>query len=167
MASDGIGVESMRYDYKYQTKAIDFWQLAMYGIYGSMVGLVNVIFTVAMVIVSLKFWQDASLMNRLFMLFGLCLFTGIQPMLLYQKAKKQEAAAPKETHLSFTDSGLTVKVDQQSSHLAWKDLRGVAKKPSLLIVYSGKQHGFVLPNRVIGEDRAKLYEYLRTKIDKK
>lgn len=132
-----------------------------------MVGLVNIIFTVAMILVSIEFWDEAGWVYRLFILFGLCLFTGIQPMLLYRRAKKQEEAAPKETELSFSDSGMTVKVEGKSSHLKWKELRGVAKKPSLLILYSGKQHGFVLPNRVLGSQRMELYEYLNNKINQK
>ncbi len=37
----------MKYEYTYRNTCMDIWQLSMYYIYGSMVGMCNLIFTAA------------------------------------------------------------------------------------------------------------------------
>lgn len=73
----------MKYQYTYRNTAAELWQLSMYYTYGSLVGLCNIIFTVAVIVMGVSRWPELSgLMRALVLLCGL-LFTVIQPIAVY------------------------------------------------------------------------------------
>ena len=49
-----LGKERHKYKFTYQITAFDLWQLSMYGIYGSMVGVCNIILQLPC-----YFWQQS------------------------------------------------------------------------------------------------------------
>ncbi len=142
----------------------EYWQLSMYYIYGSMVGMCNVIFTVAVISLIVARWDVAGDFMKGLMVIGCCLFTVVQPGLLYQKARKQAAANTEETWLGFDEQGIRVRVGRESSLVRWKQIRRISKKPTMLVIFSDASHGFVLTNRVLGEERKDFYQYLRSRM---
>lgn len=154
----------MKYQFKYETKASDLWQLSMYGIYRSIVGLVNVIFTAAMIVLMIRFFKDASLGYRMLMILGLSLFTVIQPIVIYNRAKKQLSGMATDMEIGFDDFGVHVRSDNEKSSIKWKNIKGIAKQPTLVIVYSSKTHGFILTNKVLGKEREAFYRYVISKL---
>lgn len=157
----------MEYKFTYKTTAFDLWQLSMYSIYGSMVGVCNIIFTVAMLLLTAKFWVDVNTLIKIFLIIATCLFTIIQPLVVYMRAKKQAVTLPQELQLGFDDHGVHVKSGNQSSDLKWNAIKGVSKKPTMIIVFSSTKHGFVLTNKVLGNQKEAFYDYLMSKIRKK
>jgi len=101
----------MKYKFTYQTTAFDLWQLSMYSTYGSMVGGCNIIFTVAMLLVTTKFWGDVNIFMKILLLIVICLFTVIQPAVVYMRAKKQVRAVPHDMEIGFDDNGIHVKTE--------------------------------------------------------
>ncbi len=154
----------MRYHYTYRTKAIDLWQLSMYYIYGSMAGMCNAIFTVAMLILTITKWSSTGSVYRFFMVLVCCLFPVIQPLFVYAKAKKQASGIKEDTEAGFADSGIYIRVGDKTSELSWDTIKRVAKKPTMIIVFSDTVHGFVLTNSVLGKDRESFYQYVVSKI---
>ncbi len=55
----------MDYSFKYTTKAMDIWKLSMYGTYGSMVGFINIIFTIAMILLAAKYWMQVGIILKI------------------------------------------------------------------------------------------------------
>ena len=100
----------MRYKYTYRTTARDLWQLSMYYIYGSLAGLCNIIFTVAAFALGFSRWDQAQGIVRCLIVLGCCLFTVIQPLMIYAKAKKQAAGITQDTQVSIDDNGLYIRV---------------------------------------------------------
>ncbi|MFT9495062.1 YcxB family protein [Anaerosolibacter sp.] len=156
----------MKYKFTYQTTAFDLWQLSMYGIYGSMVGVCNFIFTVAMILLSAKFWGDANGFMKIFFIVATCLFTVIQPAVVYMRAKRQVAAVPHDMEIGFDDQGIHVRTEKQSSDLKWSTIKGVSKKPSMIVIFSTAKHGFVLTNKVLGKEKEAFYNFVVSKIQK-
>ncbi len=156
----------MNYQFTYETKAMDLWQLSMYGMYRSMVGVINIIFTVAMVMLTIRFWSEANLFIRLFLIFGMGLFTVVQPLLVYLRAKKQLSALPTKITLEIDDHGVHVETNNQKSNLKWKTIRGISKKPTLIILYTSAKHGFILTNKVLGSKKEAFYNDVMSKIRK-
>ncbi len=154
----------MKYQFKYETKASDLWQLSMYGIYRSTVGLVNVIFTVAMIVLAVRYFQDANWIYRILMILGLSLFTVIQPIVIYSRAKKQLSGMSRDMEIGFDDYGVHVRSDKEKSSIKWKNIKGIAKQPTLVIVYSSTTHGFILTNKVLGKEREAFYRYVISKL---
>ena len=108
----------MRYTYTYRTTARDLWQLSMYYIYGSMAGLCNIIFTVAAFALVFSRWDQAQGFMRCLIVLGCCLFTVIQPLMIYGKAKKQAAGITQDTQVAIDDKGLHIRVGNDISYSA-------------------------------------------------
>lgn len=154
----------MKYLFRYETKASDLWQLSMYGIYRSIVGMVNVIFTGAMIVLIAKYWSDVSWIYRTLMITGLSLFTVIQPLVIYNRAKKQLSGISRDMEIGFDDYGVHVRAGAEKSSIKWKNIKGIAKQPTLVIVYSTSTHGFILTNKVLGKEREAFYRYVISKL---
>lgn len=155
----------MVYKFSYKISAFDLWQLSMYSIYGSMVGMCNIIFTVSMLLLTAKFWGNMNGPVRLLLVLASCLFLIIEPIGIYYRAKKQ-ASAKEQMEIAFDDRGVHVKAQDQSSDLKWNAIKGISKKPTMMIIFSTHTHGFVMPNKVLGTQKEAFYEYIVSKISK-
>lgn len=156
----------MKYTFAYQTTAFDLWQLSMYGIYGSMVGVCNIIFTVAMLLLSARFWGDVNNFIKILFIMAISIFTVIQPTVIYMRAKRQVATVPQDIEIGFDDRGIHVKTEKQSSDLKWSTIKGVSKKLSMIVIFSTTKHGFILTNKVLGKEKEALYDYIVSKTQK-
>ena len=101
---------------------------------------------------------------RCILIFGICLFTILQPLGIWQKARKQAAAITEDTQISFDDLGVHVKMGEARSDMKWSQIRRVSKKPTMLVLFSDTTHGYVLTNRVVGADREALYAYITARM---
>ncbi|MGL5438099.1 MAG: YcxB family protein [Lachnospiraceae bacterium] len=154
----------MEYKYSYRTTASDLWQLTMYYTYGSIVGICNVIFTAAVLALSISKWKEAGDFLKGMMILGCCLFTVIQPLTFLNKAKKQASLITQDTTMQFDDTGIHIIVGDQESSIKWKSVKRISKKPTMVIIFADTTHGFVLTNRVLGKEKETFYQYLLSKI---
>ncbi|CUO37754.1 YcxB family protein [Enterocloster clostridioformis] len=155
----------MRYTYTYRTTARDLWQLSMYYIYGSLAGLCNIIFTVAAFALGFSRWDQAQGLMRCLIVLGCCLFTVIQPLMIYVKAKKQTAGITQDTQVTIDDNGLYIRVGNDTSDLPWNSVKRISRKPAMIIVFSDTTHGFVFTNRVLGNEKEEFYRYAASKVE--
>ena len=155
----------MRYKYTYRTTARDLWQLSMYYIYGSLAGLCNIIFTVAAFALGFSRWAQAQGIVRCLIVLGCCLFTVIQPLMIYAKAKKQAAGITQDTQVSIDDNGLYIRVGDDTSQLPWKSVKRISRKPAMIIIFSDTTHGFIFTNRVLGDEKEEFYRYASSKVE--
>jgi hypothetical protein len=156
----------MNYHFKVKTTASDLWQLSMYGTYGSMLGMTNVVFTAAMVLLAVRFFPGAHIVLKCLLILAILIFPVIQPFLVYLQAVKQAKNLTKEVDLGFDDEGMHVSIGQQKETIRWDAVKGITKKPTLLVIFSSAQHGYVLNNKVLGEQREAFYNYIISKTDK-
>ena len=110
------------------------------------------VFTVAMILFTAKFFRTSGDLMQMLMLFGCLLFPVIQPIAIYLKAKGQAKTMPKDVELSFDDAGLHVTVGKEKESIGWKNLR-VANEPGMMIVFSDARHGYMLTNRILGAQK--------------
>jgi hypothetical protein len=155
----------MKYQFVYKNTSFDYWQLAMYYTYGSIVGVCNVIFTIAMILLTFKIWGDASSFVRMILLFACGLFPIIQPLGIYSRAKRQ-ASLSKEIKISFDESKIYVETNQVSSQVEWKLIKKISKKPNMIIIFSTTTQGFVLTNKVLGMKKDEFYNFVISKINR-
>lgn len=118
----------MEYQYKCRITAWDFFRLTMRQTYRSMAGMCNLVFTVAMILLTAKFWSQSGEVLQVLMLIGCLLFPVIQPAAIYAKARRQAAAVPQDVRLTFDEKGLLVTTGGERQHLPWNRLR-VTKQP--------------------------------------
>ena len=121
----------MEYQYKCRITAWDFFRLTMRQTYRSMAGMCNLVFTVAMILLTAKFWSQSGEVLQVLMLIGCLLFPVIQPAAIYAKARRQAAAVPQDVQLTFDEKGLLVTTGGERQHLPWTRLR-VTKQPGMV-----------------------------------
>lgn len=151
------------YRYNYRTTAGDLWQLSMYTIYSSLAGVCNVIFTVSVLALSIARWKEFGTGFHMLLVLGCCLFPILQPVALYGKARRQAAAIQEDTELFFDEKGLRVRQGGKEHQLSWRQIRGVAKKPTMLVIFSDASHGYVLADRITGGDKERLLAYINSR----
>nr|WP_242647781.1 YcxB family protein [Lacrimispora saccharolytica] len=158
------GRNAMKYEYRYRNTAADIWQLSMYYIYGSLVGVCNVIFTIAVFALGVSRWNSSGPFFKTFVILGCCLFPLIQPVFAYKKARKQAESISLDTHMGFDDWGIHVKQGENHWDIRWEKIRRIARKPNMILIFSDSTHGFVLADRVLKEEKNEFYNYVASKI---
>lgn len=156
----------MRYQFEYQTTAFDFWQLAMYNTYGSIIGVCNVVFTVAMILLTVKFGGSVNEVLLALMILASCFFPIIQPIMMYMQAKKQVAGLPEHMEIGFDDRGVHVTAGDKNSDLPWNTIKRILKRPTLIVIFSSATQGYLLSNRVLGEQKPQFLTYVLSKMKK-
>ena len=154
----------MEYRFKCDVRAKDLWTMAMKRTYKSFVGLINVIFTIAMILLTIRFWAGASDLIRTLLVMGCILFPVLQPLAVYGNSVKQLEEMPKDMELVFNDTGVRVLVGEKSELLRWNRIRNAIKRSSMIVIMSDDSHGYMLTNRVLGEQKEEFYQYLCSKI---
>ena len=153
----------MKYKYTYRNTAGELWQLSMYYTYGSVVGMCNLIFTAAVIALTINKWNTVSGVWRFLLLLACCRFTVIQPLAVWRKAEKQAAGISRDTEMEFGDGGIRIRVGDENSAIPWTVVKKISKKPTMIILFSDTTHGYVLTNRVLGKDRDAFYNYVTSK----
>ncbi|MDF2615517.1 MAG: hypothetical protein K0Q47_172 [Sedimentibacter sp.] len=156
----------MKYKFIYETKAFDLWKLSMYGVYGSMVGIFNIIFSISMVLLTAKFWQEVNIFIKVLLIFAVSLFTVIQPVAVYMRAKRHIATVPQDMEISFDDNGIYIKTKNENSELKWSAIKGAFKKQNMIVILTTNKHGFIIKNDMLGTEKEDFYKYVVSKIKK-
>ena len=154
----------MEYKYMCDVKASDLWKMAMVRTYKAAIGVVNIVFTVAMILLTFRFWKTAPDILRILMIFGCIVFPVIQPLATYGMCVKQLENMPRDMELKFDDVGVHVSTGGQSELIRWNKVTNAIKRSNMIVVMSDDSHGYMLTNRVLGDQKQEFYEFLCGKI---
>lgn len=152
----------MRYKFKCDVTAADCWKLSMYHIYHSMVGVCSLVFAVAVIAMTARFWKEASLLLRVLLCIVCLLVPVVQPVGVYLRAVKQAAQLPKDMELWFSDKGIYVQADGKTANVPWNAIGRAVREPNMIILQTRDGRGYMLTNRALGEEKDDFYEYLKT-----
>ena len=154
----------MEYKYMCDVKASDLWKMAMIRTYKAAIGVVNILFTVAMILLVFRFWKTAPDILRVLMIFGCLVFPVIQPLATYGMCVKQLENMPRDMELKFDDVGVHVSTAGQSELIRWNKVKNAIKRSNMIVVMSDDSHGYMLTNRVLGNEKEEFYNFLCSKI---
>lgn len=154
----------MRYQYQCKIRPVDFWMLSMRRTYRSMVGVCNIVFGVAMILLTIRFWSQANDVVQTLLFLACLLVPVVQPVGVYLKSKAQVSVIPQGTELAFGDDGIHVTLGSEREFIRWNKVRGVRKEGSMIIVYTDANHGYMLTKRVLGSDKDDFYRYVKAHI---
>ncbi len=153
----------MEFRYNYKIKASDIWQVRMYYAYASYLAVVNLTCIAASVVLIVTQWNTANALFRTIMLIFLSLFLVIQPLLIYISVTIQAGKSRDELELIFNDGGFSIRVGEKKEKHFWKDVIRVTVRPTLIIVYTGENQGYILTNRVLKDTRKDFLEFVEEK----
>ena len=151
------------YQYRYKTTRGEYWKMSMYFIYHSMTGMVNLVFTAALIALTGAKWESSGTVFRICMVLGCCLFPILQPLAVYLSAGKLASGSGEDTEIRLDDVGIQVKVGNTYDKIPWRKMVRIAKLPGMAIIFTDPSHGYLLTDRVIGEDKATFYDWLMKK----
>ncbi len=154
----------MKYTYKCDVKAADLWKIAMGRTYKSVIGIVNVVFTVSMILLTFKFFGAAPDLMRAILILGCILFPVLQPIAIYGMCVKQLEDMPRDMELNFDDGGMHVTTGGKSEDIRWKKIANAIKRKNMIVIMSDDRHGYMLTNRALGDEKEELYNFLCNKI---
>ena len=154
----------MSYQYRCTIKPIDFWVLSMRRTYCSLVGVCNIVFAVAMILLTVRFWDQAGDVVQALLFLACLIIPVIQPLCVYIKAKAQVSFIPQGTELAFGEDGINVTLGSEQQFIRWNKVTGVRRETGMVIVYTDASHGYMLTNRVLGNDKYDFYNYVKAHI---
>ena len=85
--------------------------------------------------------------------FRLLPFTIFQPLAIYLSAGKLASASGEDTEIRLDDVGIQVKVGNTYDKIPWRKIVRIAKLPGMAIIFTDPSHGYLLTDRVVGEDK--------------
>lgn len=132
--------------------------------YSSLAGLVQIIFVVSLITLILTKWTVMGVIMKILVLIGISLFTIIQPLAFWIKAKKAIDPNMPENIIGFDDKYMTIKVNSHIQRIEYPNIVRVINKPMLLIVQPDDKHIYILPERILGNDKKGLFKYLKEKL---
>lgn len=153
----------MEYKYQYQVQPSDLWQLQMYYTYSSYLAVINVIFIISSAALLIALWGTSPWWLRILLIFFLSLFTVIQPVGVYVRAKKSLKDNHDTLQLTLNDQGIEVVVGDKKEFKNWSQVRGIVLKPTLAAIYTDKNHGYILTNRILKDSRKQFRAFIKTK----
>ena len=157
----------MKFDYKYKLDKKDIWLSSIYYTIFSVNGIFNVLFTLAAWIAGIYLLISGKHsiltdMQKILIVFCMILFPVISPILIWLKISAKEKKSPqKEVLIQVNDEGIGITIENKKGNILWEQVFGVKKRPTLLLFMMDTLHGFIIPNKVIGDEAKinELYEY--------
>lgn len=101
---------------------------------------------------------------KMLIILGLSLFTIIQPLAFWINARKAIDPNMPETEISFEENDMVIKVNNHIQRIAYANIVKVISKPELLIVQPDQKHIYILPKRILDNNKKELFQYLKSKI---
>ena len=157
----------MEFKYKFKLQPSDLWQFHMYYAYSSYLCIINIICILSSIVLLIQLWDNSPLWFRGVMLLFFSLFTVIQPCSIYLRSRKQLKNNQDELELFFQEKGLTVTVNGKKEFKNWNQIQGIVLKPTLVAIYTDKNHGYILTNRILKDTKKQFRAFIQTKRGKR
>ncbi len=136
----------------------------MYYAYSSYLAVINIVCIVSSIALLIKLWPTSPAWFKGFLILFLMLFTVIQPLVVLARARATLKGSFPELELRFADDGLTIKTGGKEEHRSWAQIRGVLKKPTIVIVYVSDGNGYILRNGVLGNSKSAFVAFAKERI---
>lgn len=150
----------MEFSFRYKVKPQNVWVLGMVNMYRSMAGVVNIIFTLSMVLLALRFWTGAAASLKILIAAGILIFPVFQPLLIYLRSRKIVSRMPSDLKMTIDDKGIEVASEDNRSHIDFSDLKSILKIRGLLVLHTHSQQSFILNGETLEGQGEKLYSFL-------
>ena len=151
----------MHHEFTYRNTPADHWLFYMGNIYHQWTAVVNIVFTIAALILVVARFRDAHPVLQALMLMALFLFPVIQPLVIFSRAYAQARAVTVDTTLIMEDDAFTIRVKSHTQRIPWRDFAGVIARPGLIVLMPDEIHAYLLPDRVTGGARRQVLDDVR------
>jgi len=154
------------FKFRYSVKPENLWVLIMVNIYRSFLGVINLVFTVSMILLAVRFWSGSSLGIRVLITAGILLFPVFQPLLIYRRCRRVVNRMPGEMEILFDQLGITTTANEQQSHINFSEIRSVVRIFNMMIIYTQTKQGFILSDLVMEDQSKELYDFIKERVNR-
>ena len=154
----------MNFHFECRVTPFDFLRMSLRKIYRSPVGICNIVFTAAMLLLAYRFFGEAGDLLQALMVLAVLLFPVIQPIILYVRAKGQAAMIPKDLVLDIDGQGVRASSGGKSETVGWKRFKQLMQTPGMVVLRMDNNAGYFIPRRAMGSDRAAFIEFAQVRI---
>lgn len=154
----------MSFHFVADVEPFDFFKMSLRKTYKSPVGICNIVFTVAAILLTIRFFAEASGIVQPILLFMCMLFPVIQPLSILWRARQLSGRIPKGLVLDADDSGITVSVGPQSEKIGWDRVSNLLINKDMLVIRLDDNHGYFLTDGVLKDDREAFKEFVLSKL---
>ena len=153
----------MKYSFHYKVKISDLWQASMYYAYSSYLAVVNLVCIVSGITAFIALWNSDQTVIKILMALFVLLFVAVQPLSMLKRSAMQLRGREIIIDLTLDERGMTVSSDGENAFFSYEKILNVAVKPTIVVIYTSQGQGYILNNRVLGNDRADVVRLLRSK----
>ncbi len=151
----------MKYEYTFRNTAGDYWKFYMGNTYHTMMAVVNIVFTAAMIALAVARFGQTNILGKILIVIGICIFPVLQPIAVYLRSRQDAAKVNRvDTCVSFDEDGMEIRVQGHVQKIRWKDFQAMMKRGSMLIAIPDGVHAYLLTNRIVGEQKEALYQFV-------
>ena len=154
----------MQFHFVNRIKAVDFWKMSMSHTYHSLAGIVNIVFTIAMIGLYAKFGKTVHDFVEVLLFIGCIWFPVMHPFFVFLGARGQAALIPTDLELDFDDWGMRISAGGQRQSIMWKDIKSAVKQYGMIFIRSDAKHGYMLNKKMLGNQKEEFWKFLQSKV---
>lgn len=156
----------MNFHYDIKVSPFDFFIMSLSKTYKSFIGIVNIVFSVSMILLTVKFYSVSSPLLQLIMIILCIIFPVFQPLSMYYRSKALVSKIAPNLSLDIDDTGILVSVNEQSEKIRWKRVKNIIDTKRMLIIKVDENNGYFLTNKVLSDTRDAFKEFVLLHIGK-
>lgn len=157
----------MEFRFENKLTAYDVWKLSMRRIYRSVMGVSNILISLAAIVFTIRYWNPQEKLLMAVLVMFCVLFPVVQPVMIYLRAARQVKAMPEDMVLEVTNAGLSVITKEQTFRIPWKGIRGAIREKSMIILAADGGKGYMLTDRMLGTQKEAFLRFLGEKLKQK
>ena len=154
--------DSMEYKFNCDVKDSDLWKMSMVRTYRSFLGVINIVFTVSMIAMTIKLWPGSGEFSRALEILCCLIFPVFQPLAILGRSYKQVEQQPKGVELLFRNTGIVVTCGGREEKIPWSRVTRVIRQDSMIVIKTDDSYGYMIMNRAMGEQKDVFYNDLVT-----
>ena len=154
--------DSMEYKFNCDVKVSDLWKMSMVRTYRSFLGVINIVFTVSMIAMTIKLWPGSGEFSRALEILCCLIFPVFQPLAILGRSYKQVEQQPKGVELLFRNTGIVVTCGGREEKIPWSRVTRVIRQDSMIVIKTDDSYGYMIMNRAMGEQKDVFYNDLVT-----
>lgn len=154
----------MTYEFDYKVLPSDMLVMTLKGMYSSLAGTANMVFTFSIMALSYRFWNDISIYLKLFLMLCIIFFPIIQPIIIYKRFERQLKSLPDNLKIAFDNKGFRINQDTSSTFTPWSSVNRISKSSRAIVIYTNNKGSYILTKRVVKDKYDEFYEYLKKQV---
>ncbi|MFV0503347.1 MAG: YcxB family protein [Lachnospirales bacterium] len=150
------------YEFNYYVDPLIMTKMTLKSMYKTLVGVVNITFTIGSMSLLFRFWADFELFSKILLFLCVFAFPIFQPLFIYKRLKKQIGNLPKNMKIILDEKNFTISFDNNVNKIKWTNTKRILKDKSIFVIYTSEKEGYILTKEILGSQFENVKNLLET-----